>query len=102
MSDKIVPFPGADDPADDPDGFDAARRREVLLRMLAMTAGHERERRIATMTPLEIAQSDLAAMIEMARQFEAGETTFPLTPSNRRAMTGLLDELRARVEALGG
>ena len=90
----------ADD--DDPDGFDEARRRDVFLRTVAMRASHERDRRIATMTPLEIAQSDLLGMIELARQFEAGETSFPVTPSNRRAMSKLLDELRAHVDELGG
>ena len=44
----------------DLDGFDEARRLEILRRMAAMAGKHERDQRIATMTPLEVTESDLA------------------------------------------
>jgi hypothetical protein len=86
----------------DPDGFDEARRDDVFLRLVAIQAKHERDRRIATMTPLEIAESDLAATIEIGGQYEAGETSFPVTESNTRAMERLIEERRADVERLRG
>ena len=98
--DNLIQFPELPDPDDDPDGFDESRRYDVLLRMVSIRALHEREVRIANMTPLEVAKSDLDGMEDFARQFEAGETSFPVTPANRRSMSKVLDELRRRVDEL--
>ena len=70
--------------------------------MAAIQGEHDRERRIAGWTPLEIAEDDLARLIEFARQWEAGETSFPVTPSNSEAMAKLIAERRARVDELRG
>jgi hypothetical protein len=86
----------------DPDGFDEARRREVILRLVAMQAKHRRDERIKTMTPLDIAEADLEATIEFGRLYEAGETSFPVTESNTRAVASLIDERRVQVEELRG
>jgi hypothetical protein len=86
---------------DDPDGFDRARRRDVFLRLVAMQAKHERDRLIVTMTPLEIAEHDLVAMIEIQRQYEAGDMG-PVTDSNTRAVADLVAERRADVDRLRG
>ena len=86
----------------DPDGFDDARRRDVTLRMAAVQGQHERERRIMGWTPLQIAEDDLARMIEFGRQFESDETSAPVTPANRQAMAELIAELQAHVDQLRG
>jgi len=70
--------------------------------MAAMQGTHERERLIATMTPLEIAEHDLDAMIELQRQYEAGNTSFPVTDANTRAMADLIAERRGEVDLLRG
>ena len=54
------------------------------------------------MTPLEIAEHDLAAMIELQQHYEAGDTSFPVTDSNTRAMAELIAERRADVDSLRG
>lgn len=87
---------------DDPDGFDEARRNEVFLRMVAVKAQPDRDALVAALTPLELAEHDLAATVEIRRQYEAGETPFPVTESNTRAMADLVAELRANVERLRG
>jgi hypothetical protein len=87
---------------DDPDGFDEARRNEVFLRMVAVKAQPERDALVAALTPLELAEHDLAGIIEMQRQYEAGETSSPVTDSNTRAMAELVAELRAAVDRLRG
>jgi hypothetical protein len=87
---------------DDPDGFDQARRDDVKRRMVAMQGKHERDRRLATMTPVEIAEHDLAAMIELQGQYEAADTPFPVTDANTAAMAELIAERRAEVDRLGG
>ena len=83
--DRVIPFLELPDPDDDPDGFDEARRNDVFLRMVAMRAKHERDKRTATMTPLEIAEWELAAMLEFTQQYQADETSFTVTPSNTRS-----------------
>jgi hypothetical protein len=88
--------------ADDPDGFDEARRRDVLLRLATLPSIHERERLVATLTPLELAEHDLAAIIEIGRQYEAGLSAFPITESNTRAMADLIAERQADVDRLRG
>ena len=86
--------------SDDPDGFDQAQRDEVRLRLAAMQATHERQRRIATMTPLEIAEYDLAATLEVAHRYAAGKTSFAITDSNTRAMAEEVASRRAEVDRL--
>jgi hypothetical protein len=86
----------------DPDGFDEEHRHEVFLRLAAMQAKHERDVLEATLTPLGLAEHDLAGMVEFVRAYEAGETTFPITESNTRAAALLVDQLRARVDELRG
>jgi hypothetical protein len=98
--DRVIPFPELPDPDDDPDGFDEARRNDAFLRMVAMRAKHERDKRTATMTPLEIAEWELAAMLEFSRQYEADETSFTVTPSNTRALGKIIEGMRRRVEQM--
>jgi hypothetical protein len=57
---------------------------------------------VATLTPLELAEHDLAVVIELRRQYEAGDTSFPVTDSNTRAMAELVTERRAAVDRLRG
>jgi hypothetical protein len=87
---------------DDPDGFDEARRNEVHLRMAAVRAKPERDALAATLTPLELAEHDLAAMVDFERRYKAGDTSFPVTDSNTRAMARLIAERRADVSRLRG
>jgi hypothetical protein len=87
---------------DDPDGFDQARRNDVFLRMAAVRAMPEREALEATLTPLELAEHDLAGILEIQRQYEAGKTSVPVTEANSRAMGDLIAERRADVDRLRG
>jgi hypothetical protein len=87
---------------DDPDGFDEARREDVFLRMAAVRAMPEREALEATLTPVELAEHDLAAMIEIQRQYEAGATSFPVTDANTRAVVRLVASRRADLARLRG
>jgi hypothetical protein len=67
-----------------------------------MRAKHDRDRLIATMTPLEIAEHDLAAIIETDRLYKAGELSVPVTESNTRAMEQHIADRRADVDRLRG
>jgi hypothetical protein len=98
VRDDRIPFPP--DSSSDPDGFDAERRRDVVLRLATIEGQHDRERRIATMTPLQIAESDLAAMRAMQVEYLAGRTTFPVTASNTAAMAEHISQLAAKVAEL--
>ncbi len=98
----LIPFPELPDADDDPDGFDRQRRHDVVLRLVAVRAQKSRDGLVATLTPLELAEHDLARMVELTRQYKAGESSFPNTPSNTRAVSELIDELRARVVDLSG
>jgi hypothetical protein len=84
----------------DADGFDADRRREVSLRFVALNAGQDREALVASRTPNELAQHDLAAMLEFRRQYHAGETAFHITDANTGALDRQIDELRRTLESL--
>jgi hypothetical protein len=86
----------------DPDGFTEQRRREIFLRLVAMQSKHERDVLEAMLTPFELAEHDLAGMVEFVRAYEAGETAFPVTESNTRAAAQLIEQLRARVAGLRG
>jgi hypothetical protein len=96
----MVLFPEPSEPDDDPDGFDKERRRDVLLRMVAIRAKQERDDLATKLTPLELAEHDLAAMLAFQAEYETGGTTFSLTPSNTRALIALVNELRANVDRL--
>lgn len=49
-------------------------------------------------TPLELAQYDLARMVEFIRACESGETAFPVVESNTHAAAALVGRLSALVD----
>jgi hypothetical protein len=87
---------------DDPDGFDSARRREVMLRLAALPSIRHREELVATLTSLELAEYDLTAIIDFGLQYEASETSFPIPESNTRAMADPIAERQADIDRLRG
>jgi hypothetical protein len=84
----------------DLDGFDAERRRDIALRMVALDAQQDRESLVASLSPIELAQHDLAATLEFRKQYEARETAFPVNESNTEALDATIEELRRHLQSL--
>lgn len=83
-----------DYPDDDPD------RHDVLLRMAGLRGTNDREALVARLTPLELADHDLAAMLDIKREYDTGRAALPITSTNTLDLLRLIDLLRARVERL--